>query len=353
MNRLQGALLEEAFRLVDEGYATVEDVDIGIRDGLALRWSFMGPFETIDLNAPGGVRDYVDALPGDLRNIFPADAAPRRLGRRRSSTGSRPSAGRRLAEGRARRAPGLARPAPDGAGRPQARVATRTSASERDARRAAAGPKGKVIITCAITGAIHTPTMSPYLPVTPDEIAAEAHRRRRGRRRHPAPPRPRPGDRQARPDAGGLRPLPAAHQAGDRRGHQHHHRRQPLHEGRGARAAGRDLQARGRLAQHGLDELRPLSAARASTRASSSTGRSRTSRRRATSSSATPSRTSSTSCHLLRQRHALRVRVLRHRASLQPGAFRRPRAGQAAVLRPVGVRHSSAASARIPRTSPT
>ena len=60
MNRLQGALLQEAFRLVEDGYASVEDVDIGIRDGLALRWSFMGPFETIDLNAPGGARDYVE-----------------------------------------------------------------------------------------------------------------------------------------------------------------------------------------------------------------------------------------------------------------------------------------------------
>jgi L-gulonate 3-dehydrogenase len=60
MNRLQGALLEEAFRLVAEGYASVEDIDVGIRDGLALRWSFMGPFETIDLNAPAGVRDYVE-----------------------------------------------------------------------------------------------------------------------------------------------------------------------------------------------------------------------------------------------------------------------------------------------------
>lgn len=29
----------------------------------------------------------------------------------------------------------------------------------------------KVIITCAVTGSIHTPTMSPHLPVTPDEIA--------------------------------------------------------------------------------------------------------------------------------------------------------------------------------------
>ena len=59
MNRLQGALLEEAFRLVEAGYASAEDVDVGIREGLALRWSFIGPFETIDLNAPGGVRDYV------------------------------------------------------------------------------------------------------------------------------------------------------------------------------------------------------------------------------------------------------------------------------------------------------
>ncbi|MET3355731.1 3-keto-5-aminohexanoate cleavage protein [Xanthobacter autotrophicus] len=32
----------------------------------------------------------------------------------------------------------------------------------------------KVVITCAITGAIHTPTMSPHLPITPDEIVTEA-----------------------------------------------------------------------------------------------------------------------------------------------------------------------------------
>ena len=37
-----------------------------------------------------------------------------------------------------------------------------------------AKPRHKVIITCAVTGAIHTPSMSPYLPVTPDEIAAAA-----------------------------------------------------------------------------------------------------------------------------------------------------------------------------------
>ena len=71
MNRLQGALLEEAFRLVADGYASVEDVDIGIRDGLALRWSFMGPFETIDLNAPGGIRDYAERYEGIYSHIFP------------------------------------------------------------------------------------------------------------------------------------------------------------------------------------------------------------------------------------------------------------------------------------------
>jgi uncharacterized protein (DUF849 family) len=37
-----------------------------------------------------------------------------------------------------------------------------------------AAAQGKVIITCAVTGAIHTPSMSPYLPITPDEIAEAA-----------------------------------------------------------------------------------------------------------------------------------------------------------------------------------
>lgn len=69
MNRLQAALLNEAFRLVNEGYATAEDVDAGIRDGLALRWSFMGPYETIDLNAPAGIRDYVERYGATLVKI--------------------------------------------------------------------------------------------------------------------------------------------------------------------------------------------------------------------------------------------------------------------------------------------
>jgi len=58
LNRLQGALLAEAFRLAAEGYVTPQDLDRTVADGLGLRWSFMGPFETIELNAPGGIADY-------------------------------------------------------------------------------------------------------------------------------------------------------------------------------------------------------------------------------------------------------------------------------------------------------
>ncbi|HZC58538.1 MAG TPA: 3-hydroxyacyl-CoA dehydrogenase, partial [Chthoniobacterales bacterium] len=60
VNRLQVALLGEAFRLVEDEVIGAVDLDHAIADGLGLRWSFMGPFETIDLNAPGGIRDYVE-----------------------------------------------------------------------------------------------------------------------------------------------------------------------------------------------------------------------------------------------------------------------------------------------------
>ncbi|NOI23813.1 3-hydroxyacyl-CoA dehydrogenase [Vibrio mediterranei] len=58
MNRLQGVLLNEAWALYEDGIASIADIDIAIAHGLGLRWAFMGPFETIDLNAPGGIEDY-------------------------------------------------------------------------------------------------------------------------------------------------------------------------------------------------------------------------------------------------------------------------------------------------------
>lgn len=69
LNRLQGALLREAWALVEDGVASCEDIDKTVRDGLGWRWSFMGPFETIDLNAPGGVADYAARLGGLYQSI--------------------------------------------------------------------------------------------------------------------------------------------------------------------------------------------------------------------------------------------------------------------------------------------
>jgi len=60
LNRLQGALLAEAFRLIDDDVISPADLDALVKDGLGLRWSFMGPLETIDLNAPGGLKDYCE-----------------------------------------------------------------------------------------------------------------------------------------------------------------------------------------------------------------------------------------------------------------------------------------------------
>jgi 3-hydroxyacyl-CoA dehydrogenase len=70
LNRLQAALLNEAWRLVKEDYVSVEDLDKCIKDGLGLRWSFMGPFETIDLNAPGGVPDYAERYGAKLHGMM-------------------------------------------------------------------------------------------------------------------------------------------------------------------------------------------------------------------------------------------------------------------------------------------
>ena len=76
VNRLQGALLSEAMRLVGEGYMSAEDLDKTIRDGLGLRWSFMGPFATIDLNAPGGIADYAARYAGFYRRLAADPPAP-------------------------------------------------------------------------------------------------------------------------------------------------------------------------------------------------------------------------------------------------------------------------------------
>ena len=73
LNRLQAVLMAEAFRLVGDGVVSPQDLDKTIRDGLGLRWSFMGPFETIELNAPGGIPDYCARYAASLATLV-ADA---------------------------------------------------------------------------------------------------------------------------------------------------------------------------------------------------------------------------------------------------------------------------------------
>jgi len=82
LNRLQGVLLNEAWALYEDGVASLADIDATIAHGLGLRWSFMGPFETIDLNAPGGIEDYA----ARLRSLYagmvrpaPSDPWPQRV----------------------------------------------------------------------------------------------------------------------------------------------------------------------------------------------------------------------------------------------------------------------------------
>ncbi len=61
-NRLQSALLREAYRLVEEGVVDVDGIDRLVRDGLGPRWALSGPFETADLNTAGGIRGHAERM---------------------------------------------------------------------------------------------------------------------------------------------------------------------------------------------------------------------------------------------------------------------------------------------------
>lgn len=86
LNRLQAALVAESLRLVAEGVVDAQGLDDTVRHGLGRRWAFMGPLETIALNAPGGAPDYIarygaamGRLAGDAAGAeaFSAEAAAR------------------------------------------------------------------------------------------------------------------------------------------------------------------------------------------------------------------------------------------------------------------------------------
>jgi L-gulonate 3-dehydrogenase len=61
-NRLQGALLREAYCLVRDGIATPADIDRVVSSGLGRRWSVLGPFATAELNTRGGIERHAELL---------------------------------------------------------------------------------------------------------------------------------------------------------------------------------------------------------------------------------------------------------------------------------------------------
>ena len=69
LNRLQGALLNEAVRLHEGRFASMEDIDIALKHALGIRWAFMGPFEIMDLSAPEGIKDSFSRYRTGIQNL--------------------------------------------------------------------------------------------------------------------------------------------------------------------------------------------------------------------------------------------------------------------------------------------
>lgn len=59
LNRILAALMNELFALMREGIIAPDDVDATLTEGFGLRWSVIGPLASMDLNAPGGIREYL------------------------------------------------------------------------------------------------------------------------------------------------------------------------------------------------------------------------------------------------------------------------------------------------------
>lgn len=62
VNRLQGAILREAYCLFRDGVASLDDIDRAVREGLGRRWAVTGPFETADLNVRGGIAAHAERM---------------------------------------------------------------------------------------------------------------------------------------------------------------------------------------------------------------------------------------------------------------------------------------------------
>lgn len=74
LNRMQYALLNECWRLIRDGVTTPQDLDVVMKSGMGMRYAFMGPMETIHLNADG-TQNYCDRY-GDTIYDVSSDSGP-------------------------------------------------------------------------------------------------------------------------------------------------------------------------------------------------------------------------------------------------------------------------------------
>ncbi|XP_007903767.1 lambda-crystallin homolog isoform X1 [Callorhinchus milii] len=75
LNRIQYAIIGEAWRLVTEGIISPEDVDLVMTAGLGMRYAFMGPFETIHLNAEG-TKNYCERYAVGMKRVLSSFGPP-------------------------------------------------------------------------------------------------------------------------------------------------------------------------------------------------------------------------------------------------------------------------------------
>ncbi|XP_070770928.1 lambda-crystallin homolog [Enoplosus armatus] len=70
LNRVQAAIIAESWRLVQDGIISVKDIDLVMSEGLGMRYAFIGPMETMHLNAPEGLEDYMKRYGEGIRRVL-------------------------------------------------------------------------------------------------------------------------------------------------------------------------------------------------------------------------------------------------------------------------------------------
>ncbi|XP_035612946.1 lambda-crystallin homolog [Oncorhynchus keta] len=70
LNRVQYAIIAESWRLVKDGVISVKDIDLVMSEGLGMRYAFIGPMETMHLNAPEGLEDYLQRYREGMKRVL-------------------------------------------------------------------------------------------------------------------------------------------------------------------------------------------------------------------------------------------------------------------------------------------